>query len=70
MKYRIGQRLFERDFHYGEDGPDYTIVCLGLFGDGVWKYGVKYDDSEYDSIIDFYTEDEMDEEFTEYGGEE
>lgn len=65
MKYKIGQRLFSKNYCYDEDdGSDYEIVCVGIFGDGIWKYGVKYDRAEYDCMVDFYTENEIEEEFT------
>lgn len=61
MKYRIGQRI--KTGWSGGKEPDCEIVCLGIFGDGTWKYGVLEDMAEYGNMIDFYTEEDLEKEF-------
>lgn len=61
MKYRIGQRI--KNGWNGDEEPDCEIVCLGIFGDGTWKYGVLEDMAEYSNMIDFYTEEDLEKEF-------
>lgn len=61
MKYRMGQRI--RNGWRSDSKPDCEIVCLGIFGDGIWKYGVLDDNAEYGDMIDFYTEEELEREF-------
>lgn len=69
MKYKIGQRMFETylcidDEEIAEQEDTCEIICIALFGDGIWKYGVKADNAEYDCMIDFYSEKELEEEYT------
>lgn len=73
MKYKIGQVLYPdwvdmEDFD--EEWHKCTIVCIAVFGDFTWKYGIIDKDSEYGNMIDFCSEDEIDEDYIIVGGEE
>lgn len=61
MKYKIGQEL--RHNWSDEKEPDCKIICLGLFDDGKWKYGVHEYGDEYNDMVDFYTEKELEENY-------
>ena len=66
MKYKIGQVLYPgwvdtEDFD--EDWHKCIIICIALFGDFTWKYGIKDKDSEYGDQIDFFLEDEIEKEY-------
>lgn len=73
MKYKIGQVLYPgwidtEDFD--EEWHKCTIVCIAVFDNFTWKYGIQDKDSEYGDMVDFCSEDEIDEEYIIIGGEE
>lgn len=62
MKYKIGQILYpgwvDTD-DFDEEWHKCEIVCIALFGDFTWKYGIKDKDSEYSDQVDFVSEYEI-----------
>ena len=51
MKYKVGQRI-KNGWKDEDEEPDCEIVCLGVFGDGTWKYGILEDMAEYGNMIE------------------
>lgn len=63
MKYSIGEELLNKQYDDVIDEPSSKIVCIGEFKDGEKKYGVEDYYTEYANQIDFYTEEELEENF-------
>lgn len=69
MKYKIGQRMFESYLcidgdEISEQEDTCEIICIALFGDGTWKYGVREDMAEYSCMVDFHSEEELEGKYT------